>query len=133
VVSSRRKTSRTVIARTIIDGTTSDMRESPNWIVYSISMWRRRVWPEGRLSGFRRTGRPFASHSRGNKGILAAQEMFGSAFCQNFDNVPPWHIMDSWCGIGATRRREGNAAGLRRRSECGSRFGVRQASFGKAT
>jgi hypothetical protein len=37
--------------------------------------------------------------------------MFGSAFCQNFDNVPPWHIMDSWCGIGATRRRAGQRGG----------------------
>ena len=104
VVSSRRQTSRVVIARTIIDGTTS-MRESPDCIVFSISRWRRRIWPEGRLSGFRRTDHPFGSHSRGTKGILATQEIFGSAFCQNFDNVPPRHIMDSWCGNGATRRR----------------------------
>jgi hypothetical protein len=44
---------------------------------------------KGRLSGFRRTDRPFGSHSRGNKGILAAQEMFGSAFRQNFDEISP--------------------------------------------
>jgi hypothetical protein len=109
-VSSRRQTSRVVIARTIIDGTTS-MRESPDCIVFSISRWRRRIWPEGRLSGFRRTDHPFGSHSRGTKGILATQEIFGSAFCQNFDNVPPRHIMDSWCGIGATRRRAGQRRG----------------------
>jgi hypothetical protein len=39
------------------------------------------------------------------KGSLPCNEIFGSAFCQNFDNVPPRHIMDSWCGNGATRRR----------------------------
>jgi hypothetical protein len=43
--------------------------------------------------------------------------MFGSAFCQNFDNVPPWHKLDSWCGIGATGQRAGTAAGLRGRSD----------------
>ena len=39
-VSSRRNTTRAVIMRTIIDGTT-DMRESPDWIVLSMSSWRR--------------------------------------------------------------------------------------------
>src|SRR5580700_2957603 len=62
---------------------------------------------KGHVLGLCRTSRPIASRSRGNKGILAAQEMFGSAFCQNFDNVPPRHIMDSWCGNGATRLRAG--------------------------
>jgi hypothetical protein len=84
VVSSRRKTSRVVIARTIIDGSTSDIMES-----------------SGVLLARRLTG----TRPPGNKAILAAQEMLGSAFRQNFDNVPPRHIMDSWCGNGATRLR----------------------------
>jgi len=65
---------------------------------------RRLDW-KGHVVGFCRTSRPVASCSRGTKANVTAQEMFGSAFCQNFDNVPPWHILDSWCGIGATRRR----------------------------
>jgi hypothetical protein len=40
VVSSRRKTSRAVITRTIIDGTT-DMRESSDRIVFAMASWRR--------------------------------------------------------------------------------------------
>jgi hypothetical protein len=39
-VISRRKTIRAVIMRTIIDGTT-DMRESPDWIVLSMTAGRR--------------------------------------------------------------------------------------------
>src|ERR1700730_17204773 len=48
VVSSRRKTSRAVITRTIIDGTT-DMRESPDQIVFTMARWRR--GPERQLLG----------------------------------------------------------------------------------
>jgi hypothetical protein len=36
VMSSRRKTIRAVITRTIIDGSTVDMREAPDWIVLSM-------------------------------------------------------------------------------------------------
>jgi len=39
--------------------------------------------------GLCQTHRPVASRSRGNKAILAAQEMFGSAFRQNFDEISP--------------------------------------------
>jgi len=35
-VSSRRKTIRAVIMRTIIDGSTADIRKSPDWIVLSM-------------------------------------------------------------------------------------------------
>ena len=108
MVTSRRKTSRVVIARTIIDGSTSDMRESPNWIVFSISKTATGL---ARKAAYRAFAEPIAllPHAA-TKRSFAAQVMFGSAFCQNFDNVAPWHIMDSWCGIGATRRRAGNAA-----------------------
>jgi hypothetical protein len=36
VVSSRRKTTRAVIMRTIIDGSTVDMRVPPDWIVLAM-------------------------------------------------------------------------------------------------
>jgi hypothetical protein len=73
--------------RTIIDGTT-DMRESPDWIVF--------LFQDGDDGFGQAAYRAFAepivligSHSRGNKGILAAQEMLDSAFRQNFDDIVP--------------------------------------------
>jgi hypothetical protein len=102
-VSSPRKTSRAVIARTIIEGTTS-MRESPDCIV--VFYFKMATSSTGKA-----TSRSYAElvvlllHAPAASKRFAAQEIFGSAFCQNFDNVPSWHIMDSWCGIGATRRR----------------------------
>jgi hypothetical protein len=41
------------------------------------------------------------------------------AFCQNFDNISPATIMNSRCGIGATRRGRGGEAG--RKAESASR------------
>src|SRR3984893_3850127 len=71
VVSSRRKTSRAVITRTIIDGTT-DMRESPDRIVFHAGDGLDR---KGHFWGLCRTHRPVASRSRGNNADLSALEI----------------------------------------------------------
>jgi hypothetical protein len=44
----------------------------------------------------------------GNKADITARKILGPAFRQNFDNVSPGSIMNSWCDIGATWRRPRN-------------------------
>ena len=101
-VISRRKTIRAVIIRTIIDGTT-DMRESPDWIVLSMMAGDGcRLGPL--LPGF--FGEPVAAwvlHLQcGNKADLVAPEIIISAVRQNFVKVSPDALMNRECGISAT-------------------------------
>ena len=101
-VISRRKTIRAVIIRTIIDGTT-DMRESPDWIVLSM-MAGDGFRPGPLLPGF--FGEPVAAwvlHLQcGNKADLVAPEIIISAVRQNFVKVSPDALMNRECGISAT-------------------------------
>jgi hypothetical protein len=86
VVSSRRKTSRVVIARTIIDGSTSDMMESSG---VSDGKLARRL--TGKATSWA-CAEPVAllPHApRGNKANVTAPEMLDSAFRQNFDEISP--------------------------------------------
>lgn len=80
--------------RTIIDGTT-DMRESPDWIVLSMTAGDGfLIRPP--LTGL--FGEPVAEWVLhllcGNKADLVAPEMIISAFRQNFDKVPPDALMN---------------------------------------
>ncbi len=99
---SRRKTIRAVIIRTIIDGTT-DMRESPDWIVLSM-MAGDGFRPGPLLPGF--FGEPVEAwvlHLHcGNKADLVAPEIIISAVRQNFVKVSPDALMNRECGISAT-------------------------------
>ena len=101
-VISRRKTIRAVIIRTIIDGTT-DMRESPDWIVLSM-MAGDGFRPGPLLPGF--FGEPVAAwvvHLQcGNKADLVAPEIIISAVRQNFVKVSPDALMNRERGISAT-------------------------------
>jgi len=101
-VISRRKTIRAVIIRTIIDGTT-DMRESPDWIVLSM-MAGDGFRPGPLLPGF--FGEPVAAWvlllQCGNKADLVAPEIIISAVRQNFVKVSPDALMNRECGISAT-------------------------------
>ena len=85
VVSSRRKTISAVITRTIIDGSTVDIRESSGVSDCKLAT---------RLTG-KATSWAYAEPSscrltlRGNKANLTAREMLDSAFRQNFDEISP--------------------------------------------
>jgi hypothetical protein len=85
-VSSRRKTSRVVIARTIIDGSTSEMRESSG---VSDGKLARRLTGKATSWACAEPVALLPQAPRGNKANVTAPEMLDSAFRQNFDEILP--------------------------------------------
>ena len=88
---SRRKTIRAVIMRIIIDGTT-DMRESPDWIV---SRWRRRIWP-GRYRAFAEPIVLLILNPRQQRDPCRARDV-GLGISSKLRRHRAPHIMNSWC------------------------------------
>jgi hypothetical protein len=86
VMSSRRKTSRAVITRTIIEGTV-DMRESPSVFYGKLATDFTRRPLTGLLPNSSQTQLLHAL--RANKADLSALEILDSAFRQNFDDISP--------------------------------------------
>ncbi|MDQ6867838.1 MAG: hypothetical protein M3178_05375 [Pseudomonadota bacterium] len=85
VVSSRRKTSRAVITRTI-EGTV-DMRESPSVFYGKLATGFTRRPLTGLLPNSSQT--QLLRALRANKADLSALEILDSAFRQNFDDISP--------------------------------------------
>ena len=90
------KTSRAVIARTIIDGSTSDMMESSS---VSVGKLARRL-----------TGKASLTLPRQQSERHRAREV-GLGISSKLRRNLARHMMKSWCGTGATRRRTGQRGG----------------------
>jgi len=97
VVSSRRKTSRAVIRRTINDGTT-DMRESPDWIVFTMASWRP-VRIEGHVSGLCRTNLVLLLRAPAATKLTSTRR---HSVITSTKSRPAYD--ESWCEAGATLR-----------------------------